>query len=563
MNPQKHIAYINISGSESTRNRRVSRFTPSSGNPEDDNKSTKHVPKRSSTELKKSGGSAQATPEKGAPFRPAKPTSRSKWKSSFTPINRKNPGNNLEEQNSEEKPDLYDPFDGPENSSSDGSENPDWQRSLQDRKYRADPSGRPSFSRENRQYSEHHRIERSKEEEMNMLDYRPTVQRVQLYSPALQRDYEMKEPPKADPGTRRVSRFSQEPPSRVSRDLKESIIDIARRATAEPVISDVSVKAMQAESPQTAQSSIGLSQWKSLKPLDQKDTEDDSPKKNSEKRAELYKPFDKAEKASSGDGENAGWDGGYLDYRVLPQWETEAAHERHNFDTGRLAERRSYSPDRDGSGRRSFSPDSRRYSEIYRRERSKEEQIIISDHQDYEMESEPVRAEPDYSWPGNLLKRARRTSVQMDKITINCDLCDIEVSDGQELEKHLESKSHWDTMENIQEQNNYNDMAIAFLQDVMQYKSIKSSRPVDYSLLQGLQENDHMTKVSLFNCAACQVLVSTAAAAVQNHISSPEHIANTKEFDAQRSQASLNKADAIMKEMQPQFANFMRGFNHF
>lgn len=43
-----------------------------------------------------------------------------------------------------------------------------------------------------------------------------------------------------------------------------------------------------------------------------------------------------------------------------------------------------------------------------------------------------------------------------------------------------------------------------------------------------LQENDHMTKVSLFHCAACQVLVSTAAVAVQNHITSPEHLSNNK-----------------------------------
>ncbi|XP_077579852.1 uncharacterized protein LOC144201242 [Stigmatopora nigra] len=560
---QQSPAYINILESEPTRNRRVSRFTPSSRKPENDNKSTKHVPRGSSTELKKSGGSVQATPEKGAPIRPVKATSHCKWKSSFTPIDHKNPGNNVQEQNSEEKPDLYDPFDGPENSPSDGSENSDWQRSLEDGKYHDDPSSRPTFIHENRQYSEHHRIERSKEEEM--LDYRPTVQRVQLCSPTMQPDYEMKEPLKADPGTRRVSRFSQEPPSRVSRDLNEGIIDIARRATAEPVVSDVSVKAMRATSPpQTAQSSNCLSEWKSPKPLDQKDAEDDSLKKDSEKRAELYEPFDKAEKASSGDGVNSRWECGDLDYRVLPPWQREAVPERHRFDTGRLAERRSYSPDRNGLGRRSFSPDTRRYSDIYRRERCREEEIIRTDHEDYEMEAELMREEePEYPCRGNLSKRARRASVEMDKITINCDLCGIEVSDGRELEKHLESKSHWDTMENIQEQNNYNDMAIAFLQDVMLYKSIKSSRPVDYSLLQGLQENDHMTKVSLFNCAACQVLVSTAEAAVQNHISSPEHIANTKEFDAQRNQASLDKAEAIMKEMKPQFANFMKGFNHF
>lgn len=56
------------------------------------------------------------------------------------------------------------------------------------------------------------------------------------------------------------------------------------------------------------------------------------------------------------------------------------------------------------------------------------------------------------------------TGIVFCRITINCDLCDVEVSNGQELEKHLQSKIHWDTMEHIQEQNNYDDMTIAFLQ---------------------------------------------------------------------------------------------------
>lgn len=47
---------------------------------------------------------------------------------------------------------------------------------------------------------------------------------------------------------------------------------------------------------------------------------------------------------------------------------------------------------------------------------------------------------------------------------IVCDLCDVELSNGQELQHHLEGKTHWDTLEHIQQENNYDDLAIAFLQ---------------------------------------------------------------------------------------------------
>lgn len=45
-----------------------------------------------------------------------------------------------------------------------------------------------------------------------------------------------------------------------------------------------------------------------------------------------------------------------------------------------------------------------------------------------------------------------------------CDLCDVEVASNQELVNHLESKTHWDTLEHVQQQKNYDDMTIAFLQ---------------------------------------------------------------------------------------------------
>ncbi|XP_077394070.1 uncharacterized protein LOC144031145 [Festucalex cinctus] len=255
-----------------------------------------------------------------------------------------------------------------------------------------------------------------------------------------------------------------------------------------------------------------------------------------------------------------------------------------------LAEQRPYSPDMKSkepqgyrfSGR-SFSPDRHtstpQYLASYGRERTNGEEMTRPEYRnpiiprvrlssptlqrDYEINEDPIEAELEHDEQMPRVKRRGKNFVQMEQIAINCDLCEVEVSNGQELEKHLQSKIHWDTMEHIQQQNNYDDMTIAFLQDVMLYKRLQCSRPIHFSHLQALEENEHMTKMSLFHCAACHVLVSTAEAAVHKHIDSSEHLFNTKEFEAQRRRTSLDKAETITRKLQPQFENFIKGCSQF
>lgn len=123
----------------------------------------------------------------------------------------------------------------------------------------------------------------------------------------------------------------------------------------------------------------------------------------------------------------------------------------------------------------------------------------------------------------------------------------------------MDSRSHWGTLEYIQQNNDYDDLSIAFLQDVMLYKSGQCSRAIEDSALQALQVNDHMTKVEMFHCAACNLLVSTSASAVQTHITSQEHLSNTKEFKVQQRRTCLEKAGTIINELKPQFEHFIQG----
>ncbi|CAL1579337.1 unnamed protein product [Knipowitschia caucasica] len=156
-----------------------------------------------------------------------------------------------------------------------------------------------------------------------------------------------------------------------------------------------------------------------------------------------------------------------------------------------------------------------------------------------------------------------KNALLTEKNLMSCDLCEVEVSNGQELEEHLDSKTHWDTLEFIQKNNKYDDMAIAFLQDVMLYKSQKCSRAIDHTALQALQEYDHMTKVEMFHCAPCNVFVPTSAPAVKNHISTQQHRNSTKEFEARQRRLCLDKASTMMEQLMPQFQAFVKGVSPF
>ncbi|XP_044076285.1 uncharacterized protein LOC122887282 [Siniperca chuatsi] len=182
---------------------------------------------------------------------------------------------------------------------------------------------------------------------------------------------------------------------------------------------------------------------------------------------------------------------------------------------------------------------------------------------DYQHQLGYVDTGLDQITPSTEVTTNRSKNIIMDKSPITCDLCDVELASGQELEDHLDGKSHWDTLEHIQQQNNYDDVAIAFLQEVMLYKSRQCSRAIGGSALQALRENDHMTKFEMFHCAACKVFLSTSASSVQTHITSQEHLSNTKEFEVQQRRSCLDKAETMMKELKPQFEHFLKGGSPF
>uniref|UniRef100_A0A8C8HMW7 DBIRD complex subunit ZNF326 n=1 Tax=Oncorhynchus tshawytscha TaxID=74940 RepID=A0A8C8HMW7_ONCTS len=209
-------------------------------------------------------------------------------------------------------------------------------------------------------------------------------------------------------------------------------------------------------------------------------------------------------------------------------------------------------------------------------------------------------------------KRSRSPNEDISSDFFTCDLCNLDLHKASTLEVHLKCNSHWETLEHIQNQNNYDDTAIAFLHEAMLTKvrhgdrlqmnrqSLRGSltrkawglslmllashtycsRPDSFprpSLLlfshlsdspsvsncKALQDKDYMTKLDIFHCAPCQVYVSVHPSSLQDHLSSKDHLRNKMEFRAKQLWESVNFAKATMKRMNTEYASFCEGKDPF
>ncbi|XP_018532682.1 DBIRD complex subunit ZNF326 isoform X1 [Lates calcarifer] len=407
-------------------------------------------------------------------------------------------------------------------------------------------------------------------------------------------------------------------PGRVPKDFIEAM----KRLPVKPADSsnfrtaDMAVKTL----PTRKRAAPSTSKWKSsFKPVGDEDDDSQDKSATGSEKAELYDPYDpgssdselemghskeKSSHLSSGQDNNQGrkrsrWDcepGSQLLERRDFSAETRPGENRGLGSGHRMPERQAYSSDTESLDRPAYGSRSRpldhrvcspdRIVHISSTQQfpasyggQKTNGITVVEHRretttsvrlsppkiqrDYQHQSGFAETALDQIKPATEVARKRNKTVIMDSSPITCDLCDVELANGQELEDHLDSNSHWATLEHIQQRNNYDDMAIAFLQEVMLYKSRQCSRAIEDCALQALQENDHMTKVEMFHCAACSVFVSTSASSVQTHITSQEHLSNTKEFEVQQKRNCLSKAETIMKELRPQFEHFMKGDSPF
>ncbi|XP_020318238.1 DBIRD complex subunit ZNF326 [Oncorhynchus kisutch] len=161
-------------------------------------------------------------------------------------------------------------------------------------------------------------------------------------------------------------------------------------------------------------------------------------------------------------------------------------------------------------------------------------------------------------------KRSRSPNEDISSDFFTCDLCNLDLHKASTLEVHLKCNSHWETLEHIQNQNNYDDTAIAFLHEAMLTKVRQGDRlQMNRQSLRALQDKDYMTKLDIFHCAPCQVYVSVHPSSLQDHLSSKDHLRNKMEFRTKQLWESVNFAKATMKRMNTEYASFCEGKDPF
>ncbi|XP_070976378.1 DBIRD complex subunit ZNF326 [Oncorhynchus clarkii lewisi] len=161
-------------------------------------------------------------------------------------------------------------------------------------------------------------------------------------------------------------------------------------------------------------------------------------------------------------------------------------------------------------------------------------------------------------------KRSRSPNEDISSDFFTCDMCNLDFHKASTLEVHLKCNSHWETLEHIQNQNNYDDTAIAFLHEAMLTKVRQGDRlQMNRQSLRALQDKDYMTKLDIFHCAPCQVYVSVHPSSLQDHLSSKDHLRNKMEFRTKQLRESVNFAKATMKRMNTEYASFCEGKDPF
>ncbi|XP_055738803.1 DBIRD complex subunit ZNF326 [Salvelinus fontinalis] len=161
-------------------------------------------------------------------------------------------------------------------------------------------------------------------------------------------------------------------------------------------------------------------------------------------------------------------------------------------------------------------------------------------------------------------KRSRSPNEDIPSDFFTCDMCNLDFHKASTLEVHLKCNSHWETLEHIQNQNNYDDTAIAFLHEAVLTKVRQGDRlQMNRHSLRALQDKDYMTKLDIFHCAPCQVYVSVHPSSLQDHLSSKDHLRNKMEFRTKQLRESVNFAKATMKQMNTEYASFCEGKDPF
>ncbi|XP_051855980.1 DBIRD complex subunit ZNF326-like [Antechinus flavipes] len=164
------------------------------------------------------------------------------------------------------------------------------------------------------------------------------------------------------------------------------------------------------------------------------------------------------------------------------------------------------------------------------------------------------------------------------RMAFTCSFCKFRTFEEKEIELHLESSSHKETLDHIQKQTKFDKIVMEFLHECMVNKFKKTSmrkqqttndseavKVVEKDVMEGVTADDHMMKVETVHCSACSVYVPALHSSVQQHLKSPDHAKGKQAYREQIKRESVLTATSILNNpiVKARYELFVKGKNPF
>ncbi|XP_075798889.1 DBIRD complex subunit ZNF326 isoform X2 [Microtus pennsylvanicus] len=164
------------------------------------------------------------------------------------------------------------------------------------------------------------------------------------------------------------------------------------------------------------------------------------------------------------------------------------------------------------------------------------------------------------------------------RMAFTCSFCKFRTFEEKDIELHLESSSHQETLDHIQKQTKFDKVVMEFLHECMVNKFKKASirkqqtlnhpeayKIIEKDVMEGVTADDHMMKVETVHCSACSVYIPAFHSSVQQHLKSPDHVKGKQAYKEQIKRESVLTATSILNNpiVKARYERFVKGENPF
>ncbi|XP_064416141.1 DBIRD complex subunit ZNF326 [Latimeria chalumnae] len=163
------------------------------------------------------------------------------------------------------------------------------------------------------------------------------------------------------------------------------------------------------------------------------------------------------------------------------------------------------------------------------------------------------------------------------RLAFTCSYCKFRTLEEKEIEDHLESSAHQETLDYIQKQTKYDKVVMQFLHECMVNKYKKTVKrkqlsvqteqvkTVEKDVMEGVTAEDHMAKAETVHCNACSTYIPAVHSSVQQHLQSASHAKNKQTYKEILRRESVLTATSILNNpvVKTRYEKYAKGENPF